>query len=234
MKVDIFVIDFDSTFVSYESLALMVEIALKKHPKKRKISLRWEAIGNINMKSEIDFKSSLKMKIEALRGVLTEEHLTRVGKILEKEISPDIVKIVKLAKNTNKKVISVSNSFKFCMKEVMKKYGVEIYFANKHFTDKKGFVIGYDETNPMANNDGKSNVIRFLKNVGIIMPEDKIMMIGDGMSDLKVYQDGLCDYFMDFSINKNRKLKKHKAEDDKNFFICRKSEDVDAVLKVIE
>jgi D-3-phosphoglycerate dehydrogenase len=234
MKIDIFIIDFDSTFVTEESLELITKIALYRYARKKKVLSKLARVGDLCMKSKIDFKDNLKMRIEILNGILKEEHLIRASKILEGKISPDILKIIELAKNMNKKIIVVSNSFKVLMKEVMKRCNIEIYFANKYEVDEEGFVSGYNETNPMANNAGKENIIKFLKNVGIITPEEKIMMIGDGMSDLKVYQNGCCDYFLGFSINKTRKLKKHRKDGDDNFIICRKSDDFDEFLKKVE
>lgn len=235
MKIDIFVIDFDSTFISAESFEMIFKIALFKNPKKKEILKKMKAITDLSMKSEVDFKQNFKMRMELLENnILKEEHLIKVGKKLESKVSPDIVKIVDFARRKNKKVIVLSNSFKLSMKDIMNKYGLEIYFANKHIVDEKGFVISYDEANPMANNNGKENIIKFLKNVKLIMPNEKIMMIGDGMSDYKVYEDGFADYFMNFAINKNRRLKKFKKDGDNNFIIARTAEDIDNFLKTVE
>lgn len=234
MKIDIFVIDFDSTFVKIESLKLLTEIALYKHPRKREILEKFESVGNLCMRSEIDFKANLKMKIEILKGILKEEHLIKASKMLEQKVSPDIVKILNLIRKLNKKVIVVSNAFKLPMKEVMNRYGIEIYFANKHIIDNKGYVVGYDETNLMANNNGKENIIKFLRNANLITPEENIIMVGDGMPDLKVYQNHFSDYFLNFAINENRKLKKYRISDDEHFIFARKSDDIINFLKTIE
>jgi hypothetical protein len=69
--------------------------------------------------------------------------------------------------------------------------------------------------------------------MGFIQPEEKIMMVGDGMPDLRVYKEKLADYFLDFAINKNRKLKKHRIADDSKFIICRRHEDMDAFLQTV-
>lgn len=234
MKIDIFVIDFDSTFVEGESINMMIDIALKNYIKKKDVYNKLAVLSDLCMKSEISFKDNFRMKLEIVKQTLKEEHLIKVAGILKEKVSPDIVKILDKAKKLNKKVIVVSNSFKIIMKDIMKKYGVEIYFANKHETDKNGFVVGFDETNPMANDNGKENVIKFLRNMNIIQPEEKIIMIGDGMSDLFVYKNHVSDYFLNFAINKNRKLKKHRADGDENFIICRKPEEIDEFIELIE
>lgn len=234
MKIDIFVIDFDSTFVDGESVNMMIDIALKNYVRKKDVYNKLAILSDLCMKSEISFKDNLKMKVEIVKQALKEEHLIKVAEILKEKVSPDILKILDKAKELNKKIIVVSNGFKIVMKDIMEKYGIEIYFANKHETDKNGFIVGFDETNPMANDNGKENVIKFLKNVNIIQPEEKIIMIGDGMSDFFVYKNHVADYFLNFAINKNRKLKKHRIEDDQNFIICRKSEEIDEFIKLIE
>ncbi len=234
MKIDIFVIDFDSTFVDGESVNMMIDIALKNYVRKKDVYNKLAILSDLCMKSEISFKDNLKMKVEIVKQALKEEHLIKVAEILKEKVSPDILKILDKAKELNKKIIVVSNGFKIVMKDIMEKYGIEIYFANKHETDKNGFIVGFDETNPMTNDNGKENVIKFLKNVNIIQPEEKIIMIGDGMSDFFVYKNHAADYFLNFAINKNRKLKKHRIEDDQNFIICRKSEEIDEFIKLIE
>lgn len=234
MKIDIFVIDFDSTFVDGESINMMIDLALKNYIRKKDVYSKLAVLSDLCMKSEISFKDNFKMKLEIVKQALKEEHLLKVAAILKEKVSPDIVKILDKAKELNKKVIVVSNSFKIIMKDIMKKYGIEIYFANKHETDKDGFIVGFDETNPMANDNGKENVIKFLKNMNIIQPDEKIIMIGDGMSDLFVYKNHASDYFLNFAINKNRKLKKHRVDGDENFIICRKPEQIDEFIKLIE
>ncbi len=234
MKIDIFVIDFDSTFVDGESVNMMIEIALKDYARRKEIYGKLNVLSDLCMKSEISFKDNFKMKIEIVKQALKEEHLLKVAEILKDKVSPDILKIVNKAKELNKKIIVVGNGFKIIMKDIMKKYDIEIYFANKHETDKNGFVIGFDETNPMANDNGKENVIKFLRNVNIIQPDEKIMMIGDGMSDFMVYKNHTADYFLNFAVNENRKLKKHRIADDPNFIICRKSAEIDEFITTIE
>ncbi len=234
MKIDIFVIDFDSTFVDGESINMMIDLALKNYIRKKDVYSKLAVLSDLCMKSEISFKDNFKMKLEIVKQALKEEHLLKVAAILKEKVSPDIVKILDKAKELNKKVIVVSNSFKIIMKDIMKKYGIEIYFANKHETDKDSFIVGFDETNPMANDNGKENVIKFLKNMNIIQPDEKIIMIGDGMSDLFVYKNHASDYFLNFAINKNRKLKKHRVDGDENFIICRKPEQIDEFIKLIE
>lgn len=234
MKIDIFVIDFDSTFVNGESLNLMIDTALKKYTRKKDAYNKLKILSDLCMKSEITFKDNFKMKIEIIKQALKEEHLLEVAKILEDKVSLDIVKILNRAKELDHKVIVLSNSFKIFMKNIMEKYDIEIYFANKHNTDKNGYITGFDESNPMANDNGKENIIKFLKSVGIIQTEEKIIMIGDGMSDFFVYKNKVADYFLNFAINKNRKLKKHRVDDDPNFIICRNSEQIDEFVKTIE
>lgn len=234
MKIDIFIIDFDSTFISVESLDFLTKVALNRNPKRKEILSKMDEIKQLSLKSKLDFKNSLKMKMQLLTNILEEKHLIKTSGKLEKYVSPDILKIIYFAREHNKKIIVLSNSFRILMKKIMDKYGIETYFANRHIINKYNFFVGYDETNHMANDNGKENVVNFLKNVKLIVPNEKIIMIGDGMSDYRVYQNKCCDYFLNFAINENRKLKKYKSPDDKNFIIARKSEDIDSFLKSIE
>ncbi|MDR1495296.1 MAG: HAD-IB family phosphatase [Rickettsiales bacterium] len=234
MKIDIFVIDFDSTFVNGESMNIMIEMALREHARRSEINSRLKILSDLCMKSEVGFREYFKMKIEIVKQALKEEHLLKVAKILESKVSPHIVKLLEKVKQLNRKVIVLSNGFKLVLKDVMEKYGIDIYFANKHITDRNGYVIGFDESNPLANDNGKENIIRFLKSKNFIQEDEKIIMIGDGMPDLKVYKEKASDYFLNFALNKNRKLKKHRINNDPNFIICRKPEDMDAFINSLE
>ncbi|MDR2078061.1 MAG: HAD-IB family phosphatase [Rickettsiales bacterium] len=234
MNIDIFVIDFDSTFVSEESINMMIEIALRDHQKRTEINGRLKILSDLCMKSEVNFKEYFKMKIEIVKQALKEEHLIKTAKLLENKVSPSIVKLLLRAKELNKKIVVLSNSFRLILKDIMEIYGIDTYFANKHIADKNGYIIGFDESNPLANDNGKENIIKFMKNKGFIQPDEKIMMIGDGMPDLRVYKLKVVDYFLNFAINKNRKLKKHRIEDDQNFIICRKPEEMEAFVSTIE
>jgi D-3-phosphoglycerate dehydrogenase len=234
MKIDIFVIDFDSTFVSEESLNMMVDIAIRDHPKRAEINGRLRILADLCMRSEVSFKEYFKMKIDIVKQALKEEHLLKTATVLENRVSPGIVKLLLKAKELNKKVIVLSNSFRLILRDIMERYGIGIYFANKHIADKNGHIVGFDESNPLANDNGKENIIGFMKSKGFIQPDEKIVMIGDGMPDLRVYKLKVVDYFLNFAVNKNRKLKKHRVEGDQNFIICRKPEELEAFINAIE
>jgi D-3-phosphoglycerate dehydrogenase len=234
MKIDIFVIDFDSTFVNGESLNLMVDLALREHARRSEMGSKLKILSDLCMKSEVGFKEYFKMKIEIIKQALREEHLVKVSKILENKVSPHIIKLLERVRQLDRKVIVLSNSFKIILRNIMEKYGIDIYFANKHITDRNGYIVGFDESNPLANNNGKENIIKFLKNKDFIHADEKTIMIGDGMPDLKVYSEKVVDYFLNFAINKNRKLKKHRIDDDPNFIICRKPEDMDSFIDDLE
>ncbi|MDR2777517.1 MAG: HAD-IB family phosphatase [Rickettsiales bacterium] len=234
MKIDIFFIDFDSTFVDGESLNMMVDMALREHARRSEIGGRLKILSDLCMKSEVGFKEYFKMKVEIIKQALREEHMLKVSKILEEKVSPHIVKLLERVKQLDRKVIVLSNSFKIILRDIMGKYGIDIYFANKHIIDRSGYVVGFDESNPLANNNGKENIIKFLKNKDFIHSDEKTMMIGDGMPDLKVYKEKAVDYFLNFALNKNRKLKKHRINNDPNFIICRKPEEMDAFIDSLE
>jgi D-3-phosphoglycerate dehydrogenase len=155
MKIDIFVIDFDSTFVDRESVNLLLELAIKGHPRRADMANKLKILADLCMKSEVGFQEYFRMRIEIVKQALKEEHLLQVAEILKDKVSPDIIKLLDLVKKLGKKVIVISNSFKLIMKNLMEQYGIEIYFANKHIADKHGFIVGFDESNPLANDNGK-------------------------------------------------------------------------------
>ena len=78
MKIDIFVIDFDSTFVDGESVNMMIEIALKDYIRRKEVYGKLNVLSDLCMKSEISFKDNFKMKIEIVKQALKEEHLLKL------------------------------------------------------------------------------------------------------------------------------------------------------------
>ena len=233
-NVDIFAIDFDSTFTEYESFDYLMNSVIAGHTREKEIKEKLKHINSMVMKSNLDFRESFTMKIGILQSILKKEHFEKVSKFLEDKITPEITKLLQLIKEKNKKVIVLSNSFKILMQDIMKKNNIDIYFANKITFSKNGRIEDFDDTNIMANNNGKINTLRFLKETGLILSEEKIMMIGDGVSDLDVYAKEECDYFINFAIYKNRKLKKHRFRDDNNFIVCKTPEEFYSVLEKIQ
>jgi D-3-phosphoglycerate dehydrogenase len=234
MKVDIFVIDFDSTFIDMESMEMLFKLALRNNSKKMKFDRLLEELDRQLVQKNIDFQTNFEKKIEILKLITKKQHLEQMGLFLKNKASDDIKKILNFAKQNDRRVMVFSNSFSDILEPIMKANNVDIYFSNKLLYNKDGYILDYDKNNIMARNSGKASVIQFLKKNNFILPQEKIMLIGDGVNDYKVYRNRVCDYFVNFAIHCDRELDKFKERGDNNFVICRTSEDIDNLLKILE
>ncbi|MDR0571940.1 MAG: HAD-IB family phosphatase [Rickettsiales bacterium] len=234
MKVDIFVIDFDSTFIELESIEMLFKLALRRNSRRVKLSRLLSELDKQLIQKKIDFQTNFEKKIEILKLITKKQYLEQMGLFLNSKASEDIKKIVDFARKHKRKIMVFSNSFNEILEPVMKANHIDVYFSNKLIYNQDGYIIDYDKNNIMAKNSGKASVIQFLKRNGFILPDEKIMLIGDGVNDYKVYKNKICDYFVNFAIHCDRGLDKFKEPNDKNFIICRETEDVDNLVKMLE
>jgi D-3-phosphoglycerate dehydrogenase len=234
MKVDIFVVDFDSTFIELESIEMLFKLALRRSSKRAKFSRLLDELDKQLIQKRIDFQTNFEKKIEILKLITKKQYLEQMGLFLKNKASDDIKKIIDFARSRKRRIMVFSNSFNEILEPIMKANNVDIYFSNKLLYNQDGFILDYDKNNIMARNSGKASVIQFLKKNNFILPDEKIMLIGDGVNDYKVYRNRICDYFVNFAIHCDRELDKFKEPGDDNFIICRSSEDVDNLLKILE
>ena len=69
-KADYIIIDFDSTFISKESLDMLAEACLKKHKNRHKIIKQVQTITDQGMSGKIDFRDSLDKRISRINLAL--------------------------------------------------------------------------------------------------------------------------------------------------------------------
>ena len=67
-KADYIIIDFDSTFISKESLDMLAEACLKKHKNRHKIIKQVQTITDQGMSGKIDFRDSLDKRIKLIKA----------------------------------------------------------------------------------------------------------------------------------------------------------------------
>ena len=83
------ILDFDSTIVSVESLDLLAEISLAKHPEREQRQQKIEELTKLGMEGKLDFRESLLQRIALLDA--NKSHLETLVKRLQKSISPSFV-----------------------------------------------------------------------------------------------------------------------------------------------
>src|SRR5690606_17512324 len=79
-------------------------------------------------------------------------------------------------------------------------------YANTFVFDEEGNIVGFDENNPLSEENGKVKLLRQLK------LEGKVFGIGDGYSDFQLKESGMIEKFYAFTENIERESVSSKAD----------------------
>src|SRR3989344_5072186 len=143
-----YIIDFDSTFTTVEALDELAKIALDDHPQKEKITQKIKEITRLGMEGKIGFEESLTKRLALFKP--KKEHIIKLISLLQKRITPSIVRnsdfFVKNAKHT----YIISGGFSEYIYQTVKPYGfgMKHVLANNFRFDKNDTIIGFDSKNP--------------------------------------------------------------------------------------
>ena len=110
MSKDIFIIDFDSTFIKAETLDILGEISLAAHPEKAKKLKEIADITNSGMNGDSSFAISLEKRISILQA--NELHLEELIKRVKKVVSTSVERNKSFFKDFSKQIFIVSSGFK--------------------------------------------------------------------------------------------------------------------------
>ena len=206
MKKPYLIIDFDSTFTRLEALDLLAEIVLAHSPRKAEVLQKIQEITNRGMEGELDFRTSLTLRLELLHA--NKDHIQHLAERLKEEVSPSFRRNQPHLTALKENVYVVSNGFKDFIVPVVEDYGLlaENVFANEFRYDEKGYVSGFDTDSPLSRSGGKSQVIRDLKLQG------DVFVIGDGANDLEIRKAGFANKFYLFTENVEREKVKEEAD----------------------
>jgi D-3-phosphoglycerate dehydrogenase len=201
-----FLIDFDSTFIKTEGLEALADIVLKKNPKKQAILEQIKLLTNQGMEGKMPFNESLKQRIKLLN--IRKQDLEQLTKHLKRNISNSILQNKDFFKKYKDNIYIISGGFKEFIVPIVKPFGIaeDHIFANTFIFDQKGHVIGFDETNPLAQENGKMKLVKSLNLKG------EIAVLGDGYTDYKLKEFGIAQNFTAFTENVQRKIVVEKAD----------------------
>lgn len=199
-------IDFDSTFVSAESLDLLAEIVLEKSSDKDTVLKEIKEVTMLGMEGKITFPESLARRMKLFSpakkdiDVLIEE--------LHTCITPSIKRYQSFFKRHNKSIYILSSGFRDYMVPVVSKFGIheDHVLGNEFLFDTNGGFLGYDTTSLLAQEKGKVKRLQQSNLQGILY------MIGDGHTDWEVKEAGLAEKFFAFTENVERKSVVKKAD----------------------
>jgi len=195
----IFIIDFDKTIVTVETLDELVHITLEHEPHREKIASEIASITRLGMEGEIDFPTSLARRLSLFKP--TKSDIERVAVLLKNNLTPSLIRNKAFFQKYHKQIYIISGGFKECIWPVVKDFGIsqDHILANSFTYDKKGTVTGFDKTNLLSQVNGKVKAVAALKHTG------KICIIGDGITDYQIKEQGKADTFYAFTENVSRK-----------------------------
>ena len=193
-----YIIDFDSTFTTVEALDELAKIALDDHPQKEKVTQKIKEITRLGMEGKIGFEESLTKRLALFKP--KKEHIIKLISLLQKRITPSIVRnsdfFVKNAKHT----YIISGGFSEYIYQTVKPYGfgMKHVLANNFRFDKNDTIIGFDSKNPLSQNEGK---VKAVKKLGL---KGRVVVIGDGITDYQIKERGVAHIFYYFAENVRR------------------------------
>ena len=195
---DHLIIDFDSTFITKESLDELAHLVLLNHKNGVERLKSIKALTLSGMEGKIPFDLSLEKRIALINT--NKNDIKQISSELSKEVSPSIKKNKLFIKKNSSNILIFSGGFKEIIIPIVSEYGIneKQIFANQFIYDSNGNVIGIDKNNNMSKKSGKVLMIKALKLSG------EIDVIGDGFTDYEIKKSGLASNFYAFIENINR------------------------------
>lgn len=193
-----FIIDFDSTFVTVESLDELANIALQMNSEGDRILSQIKDITNQGMDGTISFQESLKRRIPLLSA--NKHHIDELVSLLLGNISPSVQRNRQFFLDHRDEIYIISGGFREFISPVVSHYDLseQQILANSFIFNDKDEIIGYDETNPLAQELGKPKAVESLELSG------RIVVIGDGFTDYQIREQGFAERFIAYTETVNR------------------------------
>ncbi|MBI5389491.1 haloacid dehalogenase-like hydrolase [Candidatus Woesearchaeota archaeon] len=194
-------IDFDSTFVSVESIDELAALVLDRKgavssPKDTLAAI--QEITILGMGGKIPFPESLARRLALIKAHRSD--LPLLITVLKQSISPSISRNKDFFVHNQGQIYIISGGFKEFILPVVALYGIADYhvLANTFCFAEDGTINGFDSQNPLAQAQGKCRAVAALGLHG------KISIIGDGYTDYELKKQGIATTFYAFTENCRR------------------------------
>ena len=199
MLPDHIIIDFDSTFITVESLDELAAYKFSDNANGKNLIKDIQLLTNAGMNGDITFKESLDKRMKLL-DINQNDILVLIEKLTDC-ITPSFKKNKLFFKENFKRILIFSGGFKEFIVPIVDKFGINEsqVFGNQFIYNSCGDIIGIDQKNVMSSNKGKVKQARSLKLNG------EIHVIGDGYTDFEIKSAGVATHFFAFTENIKRK-----------------------------
>jgi D-3-phosphoglycerate dehydrogenase len=198
-KEKILIIDFDSTFVTVESLDELADIALRGKARREKTLKEIRKITRLGMEGKLAFEDSLTKRLALFSA--NKAHLQELILFLRNSITPSVIRNKDFFRRFADNIYIVSGGFRDYIAPVVEEFGISPshVLANNFTYRRSGKITGLSKRNPLARTGGKAEAV-----AGMNFQND-VYVIGDGMTDYEIREKGLCKQFIAFTENVHRR-----------------------------
>ena len=195
---DHLIIDFDSTFVTVESLDELAHIVLKDNPESAQRLETIRAITRAGMEGSIPFDESLSKRLKLLNINQKDIHAATI--VLAKKVTPSFKRNKQFLMENAQNILIISGGFYEMIIPIVSEYGIleDQVFANKFVYKGTSRIAQVDSQNIMAQSGGKVAQANALGLAG------EIHVIGDGYTDYQIKSEGPAKKFFAFIENIRR------------------------------
>ena len=195
---DHLIIDFDSTFVTVESLDELAHIVLKENPESAQRLETIRAITRAGMEGSIPFDESLSKRLKLLNINQKDIHAATI--VLAKKVTPSFKRNKQFLMENAQNILIISGGFYEMIIPIVSEYGIleDQVFANKFVYKGTSRIAHVDSQNIMAQSGGKVAQANALGLAG------EIHVIGDGYTDYQIKSEGPATKFFSFIENIRR------------------------------
>ena len=139
---DYIIIDFDSTFITEESLDELAKYKLSGQPDSQIMLNKIKSLTNAGMNGDIPFKQSLDERMEVLN--LNRSDINSVSKILSECVTPSFTKNKSFFIENNNKIMILSGGFKELIVPIVDDFGISSsnVFANDFIYNSSEQITG--------------------------------------------------------------------------------------------
>ena len=185
-------IDFDSTFITVETIDEISKISCEKESIEKIEEITIKA-----MEGRTSFQEALSKRIKIINA--NKNHVKKIKNLLKNKISPTFNLNKEFIINNSDNFYIISGGFKEIIFDVVKDFGIKEknIFANDFIYDKNNNIINVNRNNLLSKNRGKVLASEKIKGYNIA--------IGDGFTDFEIKKFNKAKKFIQYTETINRK-----------------------------
>ena len=188
-----YIIDFDSTMVTVESLEELASLALAGRTDRESVLNQVELICNQGMSGEIGFDESLNRRLKLFQA--NRQHVDELIEQLLGSISPSALANLEWFRRNRADIYVLSGAFIDWVAPITKRLGLrdDHVFANRLIYNEKDDIVGYDRNCLLSQPLGKA------KQAAALSLPQPVIVIGDGYTDYEIRTYGAAQAFWAFA-----------------------------------